>query len=155
MTWSWVKKTCQRRIDHRTRLPETLISITPRCTALFSKICDSDVSRNVARRSWLPAIVTHVWHALRKCCVCTRNRPSTSSSSLTRRFSPSLCLSIFRMTAFTCHSRQRSATLLLTDYSVHVQRSASRWWCRLPCPSSANKRPSLQTFAVTLQLELI
>ena len=30
-----------------------------------------------------------------------------------------------QMTAFTCHSRQRSAMLLLTDYSVHVQRSAS------------------------------
>jgi len=55
---------------------------------------------------------------------------------LMRRFSSSLRLSTFRRTAFTCHSRQRSAMLPLTDYIVHVQRSASRWWCRSPRPSS-------------------
>ena len=32
----------------------------------------------------------------------------------------------FKTTAFTGHSRQRSAMMLLTVYSVHVQRSASR-----------------------------
>jgi len=116
------------------RETQRVVSITLRCTALFAKICDSNVSRNVARRRWLPPIVTHVWHTRRNCCVCTGNWLSTSSSSLTKRFS----LSTFRTTAFisTCHSRQRSAMLPLTDHSVHVQRSASGWWCRSPCPSS-------------------
>jgi len=152
MTWSWVKKTRQRRIDQRARLPERLVFITPRCTALISKICDSNISRNVARTSWLPPIVTHVWHARRNCCVCTRNRPSTLSSSPTRRLSPSLGLSTFRTTAFMCHSRQRSEMLPLTDYSVHVQRSASRWRCRSPCPSSGarswfSSSPGLRSMA--------
>ena len=39
MTWSWVKKTRQRRIDQRARLPERLVSITPRCAALFVLLC--------------------------------------------------------------------------------------------------------------------
>ena len=159
MTWSWVK-TCQRCIDQRARLPERLVCITPLCTALFTKTYDSNDSRNITCKSWLPPIVTHVWRARRKCCVCTRNWSSTSSSSLTRRFSLSLHLSTFRTIAFTCHSRQsrqRSAMLPLTDYSVYIQRSASCWQCRLPCPSSGartwfSSRPGLRSMATITKM---
>jgi len=82
-----------------------------------------------APMGWLLHFATHPWHAQRNCYVCIQHQPSTSYSSLMRRYYRSSVQFLQNDRVYLPKKQEIAADRLLRR--LHVQPSASHSWCHV------------------------